>query len=172
MNFENCVAFTLDQEGGYSNDPRDPGGPTNWGITLSDLTAWRGHDCTADDVRAMDVAEADAIYRTHYWNLMRCDMLPLGTNLMAFDFGVNAGRRTSAMELQTCLGVAVDGVIGVVTGLAAMHADPRALILALQAAHEAHYRTITTFPIFGNGWLGRLNRCAARALELAGLPSN
>ena len=165
--FDTAVAFTLREEGGFTDDPRDPGGATNLGITLATLTHWRGRPATADDVRHLTIAEADAIYQALYWHAMRCDLLPIGIALMVFDFGVNAGPGTSARELQSAIGVTVDGVVGPVTALAVKGADRAGLIGALHDAHEQHYRGLDDFPVFGAGWLARLTRCTARATDLA-----
>ena len=97
---------------------------------------------------------------------MRCDLLPTGVDLITFDFGVNAGPATSARELRLAVGVAVDSVIGPLTALAAEGADKPRLIGALHDAHEAHYRTLPDFADFGAGWLARLKRCTALAINL------
>jgi Glycosyl hydrolase 108 len=68
-NFSQCLAVVLAEEGGYTNDPDDRGGPTNFGITIDDLREWRGTDVTAEDVKNMTKAEAQEIYRSKYWNL-------------------------------------------------------------------------------------------------------
>ena len=97
---------------------------------------------------------------------MRGDVLPDGVALMVFDFGVNAGQGTSARELQAIVGVAVDGVVGPLTALATKGADPAALIGALHDAHESHYRVLPDYLDFGAGWLARLKRCTALAINL------
>ena len=165
--FDTAVAFTLCEEGGFTDDPRDPGGATNLGITLATLTHWRGRPATADDVRHLTITEADAIYQALYWHAMRCDLLPIGIALMVFDFGVNAGPGTSAGELQASVGVTVDAVVGPVTALATRGADQAALIGTLHAAHAAHYRNLPDAADFGRSWLARLTRCTARAIDLA-----
>ena len=98
---------------------------------------------------------------------MRCDLLPIGIALMVFDFGVNAGPGTSARQLQVAIGVTVDGIVGPVTARATRGTDQAALIGALHDAHEQHYRGLNGFPVFGRGWLARLTRCTARAINLA-----
>ena len=168
--FDRCLPFTLREEGGFTDNPRDPGGATNWGITLATLTHWRGHPCTPDDVRALPLAEAQAIYQALYWHAMRCDLLPPGIDLMTFDFGVNAGPRTSAEELQAALGVGVDGLVGPITALAARGADRAGLIGGLHDAHAAHYRALPGFPLYGDGWLARLDRCASTAVDMTASP--
>ena len=72
--FDTAVAFTLREEGGFTDDPRDPGGATNLGITLATLTHWRGRPATADDVRQLTVVEADAADFGRGWlaRLTRC----------------------------------------------------------------------------------------------------
>ncbi len=168
--FDTCFAFTLREEGGFTNDPHDPGGATNLGITLATLTHWRGHPCTAEDVRLLTLAEASAIYRALYWHALRCDLLPPGIEAMTFDFGVNAGPHESAVELQQAVGTTIDGVIGPLTALAAKGADRATLIGHLNALHEARYRSRPGFCRYGDGWLARLDRCTDLALHLAASP--
>lgn len=169
-NFPSCVAFTLSHEGGFSNDPRDPGGATNLGITAGTLAHWRGTPVTAADVRALGQTEAAAIYRASYWNACHCGELPLGIDLMIFDFGVNAGPGTSVRELQEAVGVTQDGMVGPDTeGAARRVADEAAydLINVLREAHETHYRSLRGFPVFGRGWLRRLGECSVIAQSMA-----
>ncbi|MBN8901820.1 MAG: hypothetical protein J0H57_12360, partial [Rhodospirillales bacterium] len=103
--FARCVAVTLSQEGGYVDDPRDPGGATNLGITRATLSAWRGQEVGKDEVRALPREEAVEIYRANYWLPARCGDMPAGIDLMVFDCGVNAGPRTAVRMLQRLLGV-------------------------------------------------------------------
>lgn len=168
-NFPPCQSFTLGEEGGFSNDPRDPGGATNLGITLSTLSHWRKAQCAPSDVRALTPDLVAPIYKVLYWNAMRCWDLPPGIDLMVFDFGCNAGQGTSALLLQTAVGVDRDEEIGPVTAGAARGADVGALIASLFAAQQAYYRSLAGFPTFGNGWLARTGRRRALALSMGGL---
>jgi lysozyme family protein len=92
--FERAFDFAMEWEGGetITNDPRDPGGLTKWGVAL------RKHpELTADDIRALTREQASAIYRTDYWNAINADALPPGLALFAFDTAVNCGvKRTKA----------------------------------------------------------------------------
>ena len=166
--FERCVAFTFGEEGGYGNDRRDSGGPTNMGITLATLSHWRGIQCTPADVRGLGKAEATAIYRAAYWRATRSDSMPAGIDLMLFDEAVNAGPFRAVQLLQDRLGVPNDGIVGPITLAAAQACRPRITILALRAATEDAYRVTRNFDIYGAGWLGRLGRRAALALSMAG----
>ena len=75
-----CLAFTFQEEGGYTNDPNDPGGPTKFGITQQTLAIWRGDSVTAEDVQALTINEATAIYGTKYFNAMHCAQMPVGVD--------------------------------------------------------------------------------------------
>jgi Glycosyl hydrolase 108 len=88
--FETCFAFTLRAEGGYVDDPADPGGPSNMGITLATLRQW-SDDPDLGAAQVEDMRLRAAIYRSLYWNPLRADALPCGVDLMVFDMGVNAG---------------------------------------------------------------------------------
>jgi hypothetical protein len=104
-NFGTCLAFTLKEEGGYSDDPADPGGATNMGITLATYRQWADNPNLAPlQVRDLSERTARAIYRSLYWNPLRADALPAGVDLSVFDMGVNAGIWGSARLLQRALG--------------------------------------------------------------------
>jgi lysozyme family protein len=170
-----CMAFIFAAEGGYVDNPLDPGGATNMGITLDVLTAWRHSAVSKADVQALTKDEATAIYHANYWNVLRCSGLPGGIDLMAFDAGVNMGNGRSAKFVQTAVGAAVDGAIGPNT-LAAVSAavaakGAAAIINALADARNAYYHTLATFDIFGAGWLARVSKAQALALQLAAPPA-
>ncbi len=164
-----CLSIVLRHEGGFSNDPQDPGGATMMGITRATLAEWRGEAVTAEEVRALTEEEAREIYRARYWNVLRCDDLPPGIDLMVFDFGVNAGPGAAARMLQRAVGVRADGAIGPVTLAAARAADAVAAIDRMARLREDHYRALATFPRFGRGWLRRTDevRRAAQAMAAA-----
>lgn len=167
--FAPAIAFTLGQEGGFSDDPQDPGGATNLGITLATLSNWRGHSCTVQDVRTLTQTEAKAIYTANYWNVVGGPNLPPGLDLTVFDFGVNAGPGTSAKMLQRILGVVRDGAVGPITLAAAQCSGAvlRARIGDLAAAHEAYYHSLPGFAHDGKGWTARVLACQAASIRLA-----
>jgi len=91
-NFEACLAETLKWEGGYSNHPDDPGGPTMRGIIQREYNAWRTKcGLTIRPVRQIEESELRAIYRAGYWDAMGCDHLDAGFDLCVFDAAVNSG---------------------------------------------------------------------------------
>src|SRR4029079_3582164 len=103
--YDEALRRLLAHEGGYSNHPSDPGGPTNFGITLADYRKYIDARGTAADVRRMSVAQAKAIYRSKYWNAMRCDELPAGVDYAVFDYGVNSGIGRAPRVLTRVLGM-------------------------------------------------------------------
>lgn len=167
--FISVIAFSLVQEGGFVDDPRDPGGATNFGIVIAGLSDWRGHPCTVDDVRTMTKPEALAIYRAHYWNTIKGDSLPAGLDLMVFDYGINVGIVRAAKQLQQICGVTQDGAIGP-KSVAAAAGSPsvlRSRIASLYSLQEAYYHGLAQFPIYGKGWIARCVRRQAAAAALA-----
>ena len=168
-NFSQCLHVVLREEGGYTNDPNDPGGATNFGITIADLREWRGHDVTPDDVKNMTKAEALEIYRAKYWNPMQCGDLPDGIDLEVFDFGVNAGIRTSVKMLQLVIGVTQDGSVGPITLNAAKAANTCTVIQTFSQHRLDYYRSLASeWPHFGAGWTNRTNSVEQAALNMAG----
>ena len=165
--FERCVATVLEKEGGFVDDPRDPGGATNMGITLATLRSFREAEVTPKDIRELSREEAREIYRSRYWTPMRCADLPAGVELMVFDFGVNAGPSRAIKLLQHKSGVRADGSIGPVT-LAAVRANrPASLIVALAEARLDYYRMLDTYETFGRGWTARTDAVRLAALAMA-----
>lgn len=168
--FATCVAFTLrdDIEGGLADDPRDPGGITNMGLTIADLSVWERHRATADDVRSLQRPEAVAIYQALYWAPIRGWAMPPAIALMVFDAAVNRGVGTSAKILQRILRVVVDGMIGPQTlsalTVAAFSGAP-ALVDQLWLAQRADYMALGN-PVYENGWLARADKRHAAAVAL------
>lgn len=168
--YDAALARVLAHEGGYSNHPDDPGGPTNFGITIADYRRYVKPDATAADVRAMTLDEARTIYRARYWDALACDALPAGVDYAVFDYGVNSGIGRAAKVLQRLLDVEVDGRIGPLTLAAAVRRDPAALIAALCDERLAFLKSLKTWPVFGTGWSRRVAEVRAAALAMAAAP--
>jgi lysozyme family protein len=110
-NFEESLRRVLAHEGGYGNHPSDPGGATNWGITIADARMYWKRDATPDDVKAMPRDVAKRIYKAQYWDKMRCDELPSGVDYAVFDFGVNSGVSRSIKYLERIANVPQDAYV-------------------------------------------------------------
>jgi len=166
--YDAALARLLAHEGGYTNDAADPGGPTNFGVTIYDYRKYVKPGATAADVRAMRVEEAKAIYRSKYWDAQRCDELPAGVDYAVFDYGVNSGVGRSGKVLRRVLGLPDDDwrtSDEVLTALANRDAKP--VIVALCDERLRFLQSLKTWSVFGKGWGARVAEVKAFALQLA-----
>lgn len=158
----------LVHEGGFVNHPKDPGGATNRGVTQAVYDGWRKAQGLAPrSVKLIVAGEVEAIYDAQYWDAVKADDLPGGIDYAVFDFAVNSGPSRAIRFLQSVLGVATDGVIGVVTLAAARAADAVTVINALCDNRLAFLKGLSTWPTFGDGWRNRVKEVRADALALA-----
>jgi uncharacterized protein (TIGR02594 family) len=175
--FELALAHVLDMEGGWADDPYDPGGPTNYGITLTTFADDKDITVTAEnfaqlksDLHSISPATVRRIYRDRYWLAASCPLMPPALAFFHFDAAVNHGVLGSARLLQEAVGAAVDGEIGPETlGNGASRPVPDTLALYADVRRR-HYRSLSTFWRFGNGWLARIDRTLAAALQLPFTP--
>lgn len=157
-----ALALMFGHEGGYSNLKTDKGGPTKYGITLATLSAHRGKQCTAEDVKRLTIAEAEAIYRKSYWLQSGGDVLPVGLDYCNFDTGVNSGPGRANRILQEVVGVTPDGIIGgkTLAAIAKYSGGIEKLILDYCDARMKYLRSLTNkktgFPVNGRGWTIRV----------------
>lgn len=141
-------------EGGYENDPRDPGGETNLGIDK--------RDHPNEDIKHMTWDRAVEIYYNDYWLPPRYDLLPPVIGKKMLHLGSNMGTHGATVCLQRAVNhmvyqLVVDGRIGPNTLEAVNVLDPVKLHLELRVTAEAYYRSLAGFPTFGKGWLNRNN---------------
>ena len=165
--YDEALKRLLVHEGGYSNHPSDPGGPTNFGITIGDYRQYVKRDATAADVRGMKVEQAKAIYRDKYWNVVRADELPAGVDYCVFDYAVNSGTGRAPKVLQRLLGCAVTGRMDDATVKLARARDAKRLIGEICDERLAFLQSLRSWPVFGNGWGRRVREVRAAALALA-----
>lgn len=168
-NRQACIGFTLAREGGFVNNPRDPGGATNMGITRETLSQWYQRPASIDEVYNMTVSVARSIYQSWYWNIVAGDALPAGVDLMVFDMGVNSGCHEAVVELQTVIGYnsTPDGHVGPITlGLLA-GLSSLSIVKSLAEAQAARYRSLPGFSTFGEGWMNRTQLRTGAALDMA-----
>lgn len=146
--FERAVALVLEAEGVLSDDPRDRGGLTKYGISQRAYPAI--------DIRSLTRAQAIGIYRADYWNATRCDQLPWPLALALFDCAVNQGQRTAIRLLQRSLGVRDDGLFGAGTMTALRQAPAPGLLADFLSRRATRYAESPDFPTYGRGWMRRL----------------
>jgi uncharacterized protein (TIGR02594 family) len=172
--FEAALAHVLRMEGGYSDDPYDPGGPTNFGITLRTYAAHVGRTLDAAshaglkaELLSIRPEVVRTIYEQRYWRPAQCDELPPGLSLFHFDAAVNHGVGTAIRSLQEALGVDADGEIGPLTRRALREAAVPDVIARYALIRERRYRALKHFWRFGRGWLNRVAATKTAALRQA-----
>jgi lysozyme family protein len=169
--FERVLSLVLTHEGGWSDDPADPGGATNLGVTIGTLSLWLGRPATRAEVKALTVATVAPIYRRNYWDAIRANELPPGLAYALFDFAVNSGKKRAVIGLQRALQIADDGVLGPITLAAVAKHKPADLIDALCDGRLAFLRQLSTWSRFCKGWSRRVEEVRKAALAMAAAPA-
>lgn len=168
-NYKPSLDLVLQHEGGYVNDPQDPGGATNKGVTQAVYDAWRrAQGLPSRSVASIGDAEVGSIYKNNYWDRVMGDELPSGVDYSVFDFAVNSGVNRAARYLQRAVGVADDGKIGPKTLAAVKVKDPQSIIDAICEDRLTFLQHLPTFPRFGGGWTRRVAEVEAKSKEMAG----
>jgi lysozyme family protein len=145
MDFPDALRLVLDLEGGRSDNPHDPGGRTNHGITQATYDAWCDHLAVPrQDVHEIPMAEVERIYRSEYWLKAGCDRLPGRLGVVHFQAAVlmgvtGAGRILAAVEWDDA------------------YEDLR--VYAYLTLQREKLRGIAAkAPMFLAGWLNRINK--------------
>ena len=149
--WDKAIEFVLKAEGGYTLDPNDPGGETNFGISKKAYPAL--------DIKNLTVDQAKDIYRRDYWQACECDQLAYPFDIATFDCAVNQGVGMAKRLLQIALGVNVDGVIGDKTVSASFKADVQSVKKLLSERLAAYARLMAENPklvVFAMNWCSRV----------------
>jgi lysozyme family protein len=184
--FDLAVARLLKTEGGFVNHPKDPGGATNFGISLRFLLIEgridANHDRFADfdldmdgdidvaDIRKLTHKDAEVLYRRCFWDRLGCEGFARPLGEMLFDQAVNGGIGAAVKILQRAINFAsgVDGAMGAQTRAAVQRvlAFPAkgmpALVVAYREMAKARYRSLVKgdpiLRVFLKGWLARADQ--------------
>ena len=150
--FNEFINRVLKHEGGYVNNPKDPGGETHWGITKQTAREYG----FKGDMRQLTREQAIGIYKRAFWERYQCEKLPLALSFQFFDAAINHGYGNAARMLQRAVGAADDGVIGAVTLGAVAKFEEQDLLLRFNAERLRFYAKLTAFNTFGRGWIRRV----------------
>ncbi len=165
-NFERAQEIIRVFEGKYVDDPKDPGGATNFGITHKVLARWRGRPVSKAEVAAMPYEEAKAIYFSEYWTRAGCAAMPGPLALAVYNVAVHAGVGRAGQYLQKALNVCgapvnVDGIVGQQT-LGAIAKVPQAdLIDEIIDLYAAKLRSHKEYAHFKKGFEWRITTLRA-----------
>ena len=166
-NFDQCLKIVLQFEGGYVDDPNDPGGETNLGVTKNVWKEWVNRPVEIGEMRQLTPELVAPLYRVKYWDAIKADDLPSGLDLCAFDCAVNQGVNRSIKFLEQSVnddlsGVMDDDLIEKINSLV-----PILLIDDFTLKREMHYKMLPTFNIYGKGWMKRLDEVEDMAKQMA-----
>jgi lysozyme family protein len=159
MDFQQAFEQVIGHEGGYVNDPRDPGGETKFGISKRSYP----HEW----IESLTLDRARAIYQRDFWNPLALDRLPPALRYYLFDTAVNCGVGFAAESLQRAAGVLPDGQVGPKT-IGAVNADSAPRLLRLMFVDRCmRYALNANDQRFGRGWFARLFDVTYRTIALA-----
>jgi len=154
-NFPACLSFVLHGRGayrgeaGFVDNPHDPGGPTNKGITLRTLSSYLNRAASLGELRNLSDATAGAIYKSRYWDPLHLDNISVGLDLMLFDISVNSGPKEAELIYRQTLSGTTEQRIH-----------------AVDSERLGFWRHLRSWPFFRKGWCARENACLCYALEM------
>lgn len=148
VDFDMSFDRLIGNEGGYVNDPADPGGETNWGICK------RSYPNV--DIKNLTRDGAKEIYRRDFWDVL--GDIPAAVKFQAFDFAVNSSIQTSIRKLQDACGAADDGHWGEHSAAACKAMDVSNVIMRFAARRLRFYAAIKRpeSQKFKDGWMNRV----------------
>jgi lysozyme family protein len=147
VNFDQAFDRLFGNEGGYVDNPADPGGETNFGISK------RSYPDV--DIKNLTRDGAKAIYLRDFWQPLDADHLDGGVIFQVFDFAVNSGIQTAIRKLQKAIGVADDGHFGEISQ-STLHTMPVSdVIFRFVAERLDFWASLSTWGEFGRGWARR-----------------
>jgi lysozyme family protein len=164
-NFKECLDLVLKSEGGWVNHKDDPGGETNLGITKRVWEEYVGHP--VESLKKLTKEDVAPLYEQKYWRPCYGEVLPRGLDCVVFSMGINAGTGRSIKLLQLSIGCVPDGVIGPTTRGLISDSNSATVIAKFSESRREYYRSLKTFPIFGKGWLSRVDREESEAIGMA-----
>jgi len=166
-NWEKAFQMVLKHEGGYVNNPKDPGGMTNLGVTKKVWEEFVGREVDESEMRALTPDVVKPLYKKNYWDKIKGDQLPSGVDYAAYDLAVNSGTGRAAKYLQQIAGVHADGLIGP-QSLEAINACPAEEVVdALCDMRLDFLQRLPTWNTFGKGWGRRVEEVKAIGLRMA-----
>ncbi|MGJ8685854.1 MAG: glycoside hydrolase family 108 protein [Spongiibacteraceae bacterium] len=156
MTFKQALDFVLTEEGEETNDPKDPGGHTKYGISKKAYPNL--------NIAALTVDDAAEIYYRDYW--AKLPTLPDVVHFLAFDCAVNCGTRRAIRILQLAIGAKDDGRWGPKSQAALEKKPLQELIINYQAERARFYALLDDLDdIYARGWMRRTMRAFFHAIQ-------
>lgn len=150
--FDQAFDRIMGHEGGYTNNPQDPGGETMWGVTKRVAVAHGYQGAMADLPRET----AKQIAREAYWDRAQCSAYAPAISFQLMDAAYNHGIENAVRFLQRAVGVADDGDVGPHTLDAIGKRSVNDVLTLFNAERLDFYTKLPTWPDFGKGWARRI----------------
>jgi len=164
------IEATLKHEGGYTNNPKDPGnwtgGKVGKGRLLGTNMGIAAHAFPHLHIPSITKDTAVGIYEKKYWDKLRGDDLPIGVDAVVYDYGVNSGTGRAAKCIQRISGAKPDGAIGTLTLKAINKSYGADMIKAVARQRMSFLRGLSIFKTFGKGWTRRVAENEAFAMSM------
>jgi lysozyme family protein len=147
IDFETAIERILGHEGGYVNNPADPGGETQWGISKRSYPHL--------DIRALTRDQAKELYRKDFWEPVAEKTHDSAIRFQLLDAAVNHGMGNAVRFLQRAVGTADDGHWGPASRACLARMDAHDAHLLFMAERFEFWASLKSFDSFGRGWTRR-----------------
>jgi hypothetical protein len=156
------IPFVLQWEGGFADHPKDKGGATNKGVTLSTFRRFFGKDATVDQLKAISDEQWEMIFRNGFWDKFEADKIAnQSVANVCVDWAWCSGPTTAIRQVQGILDVKADGVVGNITLGAINNAEPEKLFDKIKSARLAFVESLVkrdaSQKVFLKGWIRRID---------------
>lgn len=151
--FDEAFSALIANEGGYSNNPADPGGETMWGVTAA-IARKHGYD---GPMASLPLSAARAIAKAEYWDSIRGDELDPQVAFQVFDASYNSGPVRAVTWLQQAAGAISDGAFGPATMKAVQTLPPGVLMARFNGIRLEFMADLAMWPTFSRGWARRIS---------------
>lgn len=154
---ERLSIFIKSWEGGYVNDPRDPGGATNKGITLATFRHVFGKDKTVNDLKKITDSQWTTVFKKYFWDRYKADQIKDDYVVFLLVDWLWGSGKYAITKVQKLLGLKVDGIVGKKTIAKINSYNGKELFIQLWKLRESFIKGLNNYNTFGKGWLRRLN---------------
>lgn len=160
MTFDEAFDRLIGHEGGWSDDPKDPGNWTGGRVNVGTLKGTKfgiAANTYGDlDIANLTLAQARGIYYRDWWLKAGADQMDAAIVFQLWDFAVNAGISTAVRALQRAVRVADDGSIGPMTLRAVRAMAVTDVLMRFTAQRLRFYTSLSTWGTYGKGWTNRV----------------
>lgn len=157
MDFNAAFDRLISHEGGYSDDPRDPGNWTGGQVGRGDMKGTKfgiaANTYGYLDIKNLTIEQAKAIYKQDFWDVLG-EAHP-AIKFQLFDAAVNHGRGNAIRFLQRAVRVADDGIWGKISQAALSAMDHNDVLIRFLAFRFKFWASLSKFDTYGRGWTNR-----------------